>query len=479
MPLSFKTRFTAALVAALLAVGSSVSAARADDEHGPLNAPSPTTVSGHEHEVETPEMVRRMAGGNSRRYAEGQARYRVNVTQSLQPSGRHPAPAQTSSMELLLTETVSSDQDGHLVTIEVADASAEGFLAEAEEQSALRRSISFRPDEKAARMVLKAGDGATPNLLDAETVAPFGDLGAVRMVDLALRAHLLNPVLPSDRHAEGESFDDVAHLPAGWSFGHQTFTGSVTAGGREQREEREVVRMKATHVSTNTLLRVRAMDNAKEALQGTVAPDPNEFFAGTLFNALFPEGSTYESLMPPLPLQPSTGRRSRREPSRRPPRRRRGAAVALGCLLLLSLAGCSDPNRNVDVVSLNLTGPIQMNHESVIDEATGVLLSSQVTASARLAGNVYPIPPEAAVLVPEHLSSLSQADIGLDADWTITEELESEIPEASLAASLSSPGPIAVGIAVVAGLAAVMVLRRRKGRQSEPSQLGAGAESTD
>lgn len=458
------TRFLAVFVAVLLAAGSSMSAARADDEHGPLIAPSPTTVSGHTHEVETPAMVRIMEGGNARRYAEGQTvRYRMTVDQTIQARGPYPAPPQTSSLELLLTETVAASDRGLVVTLEVTEAAAEGFLAGAEEASALRRKVSYRPDDEIRRLVLEQGPDGKPDLRDAGTVEGYGDLGAIRMVDLALRAHLLNPVLPSERHAEGDRFEETAALPAGWTLGYQTLAGSMTVGSREERDEREVVNLSATHVTTDTLLRVRGLDNAVEALQGQAEPVPNDFFAGTLFHALFPQGSTYESVIPPLPLQPATNpRNARKAPRRRRPARRRGAPAVLACLLLLGLAGCTDPQRNVDVVSLNLSGPIQMNHRSVVDEATGVLISSDVTASARLTGNVYPIPPAAAALVPEHLSRLSQAAIGMDADWTITQRLEGELPRPGLAAALTGPGTIVVGGAVALGLAAALVMRRRR-----------------
>ncbi|HEX2180361.1 MAG TPA: hypothetical protein VHL54_12745, partial [Actinomycetota bacterium] len=143
-------------------------------------------------------------------------------------------------------------------------------------------------------------------------------------------------------------------------------------------------------------------------------------------------------------------------------RRRRGLRLALGCLVLLGLASCKVPERNPDIVSLNLTGPIQMNHASTLDRSTGVLTRSEVTANARLTGNVYPI-PEVLVphLVPE-VNALSGAAIGMDADWTITEELQSDLPEAAAVAG-SGGVLVPVGLVLVLGAGTVALVRRRKG----------------
>ena len=470
------TRGLALLVATLLALGSTASAARADERHDqPLIAPSPTTVSGegHDHGTATPAIARHMAGGNVRRYTDGQqATYRMRVTQTLQPKGPYAAEPQTSSLDLVLTETVTTDRRGPLVTLAVSEATAEGFLAETEQRSALGRRVSFRPDSQVAHVVLKEGRNGEPDLLDLETIKAFGDLGEIRMADLALRAHLLNPVVPSEAYAAGQSFQDTAALPAGWTQGAQTISGSITVNGQEERDGRTVIRLSATHVSTDTLLRVRAINNAVEALQGNEPPDPNEFFAGTLFNALFPPGSTYESLMPPLPLQidiqgrRAGGNRGNRKAGR--PRRRLG--LVLVCLLAFGMAACTDPQRNVHAVSLNLTGPLQMNHQSVVDRQTGVLLSSEVTATARMSGKVYPIPDELkAVLAPE-LSGLSMAEVGMDADWTISQELVGDIPEPGRTGPMGGRGtPAVLGGGVALGLAAFMLVRRRSKQASGAS----------
>ena len=474
MQSSIGTRLFVLALAVLLGAASSMSAARADDgPHGPLNAPPPPKGSGHVHEEEPPALARMMAGGNARTYAEGQeVTYRMKVTQRLQPKGPHPADPQTSNLEILLRETVTTDRSGPLVTLEVTEAAAGGFLAAAEERSALARKVTFRPARRTARLALEEGPGGRPNLTDPETIAGFGQFGEIRMADLALRAHLLNPVLPTARYTAGQTFNDVATLPAGWTLGAQSLNGSVTVAGQEQRDGRTVVRASATHISTDTLLRVRAMDNAVDALQGKVKPDPNEFFAGTLFQALFPKGSTYESLMPPLPLRvnPPAARRPAGRSLRRRPRRRRG--LLLACLLMLATASCSDPQKNVDIVSLNLSGPIQLNHQSVLDAATGIVVSSEVTATARLSGQVYPIPDEVKPLIPQELSSLSLANIGMDADWAITEELAGELPRSGAAAAVGGPGSAMLIAAVAAGLLAALVIRRRKAsRQPDRPEL--------
>ncbi|HEX2148558.1 MAG TPA: hypothetical protein VHI31_00065 [Actinomycetota bacterium] len=478
--LSPKTRSLAALVAVLLALGSSASAVRASEDHpDPGLAPAPTTSAGHEHEAaEEPEMKRVMAGGSARRYSDGEElTYRIEVNQTLQPKGPHPADAQTARMELLLTETVTEDGNGPLVTLEVTEASAEGFLAAQEEATALERRVQFRPGSGEIQLVIKEGPNGTPNLADPETVKPFGDLGAVRMVDMALKAHLLNPVLPSEDYADGDSFEDSGALPAGWALGYQTIDGSITVGANEIREGRDVVRVKGVHISGDNLLRVRAMDNAVEALQGKQKPEPNDFFAGTMFNALFPKGSTYESLMPKLPLETVPQPQTRRRPG--PPRKRsrRSLRLVLGCMMLLGLAACNNPERNVDIVSLNVVGPMQVDHDSVVDEDTGVLLSSRVEASIRLTGQVYPIPEGVMPLIPENLRVLSRADIGMDADWTITEELQSEVPEGSAFASFAPRALIVVG-AVVLLLALVLFLRKRSrpsGPDSAPAEKSEAA----
>ncbi|HEX2179877.1 MAG TPA: hypothetical protein VHL54_10245, partial [Actinomycetota bacterium] len=312
MTASLRTRFAAGLVAVLLAVGSSMSAARADEVHGPLDLPSPTTDSGHHDEVPRPPMSRLLDGGNAREYRDGDRfTYRMQVSQTLQGQGPHPAEPQTSTLDLTLIESVEVRDGRPEVTLEITEAAAEGFLAEAEESSALERRVVFVPGDKDFRLVLKEGADGEPDLLDPDTIRPFGDLGAVRMADLALRAHLLNPVIPDREFSEGDNFDDNAAFPAGWTRGPQTLDGSISIEGTGEQDGREVVRVNGVHVTTDTLLRVTAIDNAVESLQGLAPPVPNDFFAGTLFDALFPEGSTYESLMPRLPLSVTRRRGSR------------------------------------------------------------------------------------------------------------------------------------------------------------------------
>lgn len=471
MAVTLKTRVLAALVAALLALGSSISAARADEtpHDGPLNAPAPTTDAGHDHEVELPRMARRMAGGNARTYREGdELSYRVKVTQTLQPTGPQPAGPVTGTLELVLTERVTEDDDGPLVTVEIAEAEAEGFLAGAEEESAQGRKLELRPLPGQFQVVLEENSSGEPALTDPEAIAAFGDVGAIRMVDLAIWSHLLNPVIPAGEYDGGESFVDTAALPAGWSLGHRTVDGSITVGAARVEGGRDVVRARGVHLSSDGMLRVRAIDNAVEALQGQARPVPNDFFAGTIFNALFPEGSSYESLMPPLPLKPVPAPRLRPAAPRKRPRR--GSRIAVIALTtLLGLAACTNPAQNEGVVSLNLQGPVQINHESTLDVETGVLISSEVTATASLRGNVHKIPPDLMPLVPPNLQALSGVEVGMDASWTVTEELVGDVPEPSSFASIAPRSLVGVGAALLM-LALVVFLRRRKGAEPEPDQ---------
>lgn len=469
-----RSRFAVAVLAGLLAAGSSAGAVRADETpHDPVTAPVPTTESGHDHEVETPELSRRMAGGNARRYEDGQrVTYRVTVDQRLQPRGRYEVEPLTGSLEVTLTESVEVDGEGPLVTLEVTEANAQGFHAEAEERAALERRVRFRPDGRTALMDLEEGPDGKPNVADEQTVAPFGKVGEIRMIDAVVRAHLLNPVIPADDWERGQSFDDTAFLPVGWILGVQSYTGSSTVTASDRVDGRDVLSVSGIHVSPDATVRVRAIDNAVDALQGKVKPEPNEFFAGTMFDTLFPEGSTYESVMPPLPLTPVSAPQPRRSPApapRRKPRRHRAGVVA--CLLVLVLAGCTDPRLNPNAVSLNLSGPMEMHHSSVVDEATGIVVRSEVKASAKLDGAVHEIPAQLMPLLPEHLTSLSEQPIGIDGEWTITEELAGPLPEVSL---VSGAGGAGIGLllaaaAVVLGL--VLVMRRRRRSEGEgPAQ---------
>lgn len=437
----------AALVATLLALGSSMSAARADE-------------TPHD-EVELPGMARKMAGGNARTYSEGdELSYRVKVTQTLQPKGPQAADPVSGTLELVLTERVTEDDDGALVTVEVTEAKAEGFLADAERESALGRKLQLRPRSGEMRVILEEDSNGNPDLTNAEAISAFGDPGAIRMVDLAIWSHLLNPVIPSDDYNDGESFTDTAALPSGWSLGPRTVDGSITVEGAATEEGRDVVRVKGVHVSNDGMLRVRAMDNAVEALQGKEKPVPNDFFAGTIFDALFPEGSTYESLMPPLPLKAVPAQRRRPVKARK--RSRRGARLVVVCLMtLLGLAACNNPAQNEGVVSLNLQGPVQLNHRSVVDQETGVLISSKVDATANLTGNVHKIPPELLEVIPENLRSLAGVEVGMDAKWTVDEELAGELPQPPAFTSIAPKALIAVGFALLA-LALVLSLRRGK-----------------
>lgn len=470
MAVTFRIRLLAALVATLLALGSSMSAARADEtpHDGPLNAPAPTTDAGHHDEAEPPGMARKTAGGNARTYYDGdELSYRVRVTQTLQPRGRQPSDPLSGTLELVLTERVTEDSNGPLVTVEVAEAEAEGFLAEAEKESALGRKLVLRTRSGQMEVILKEDSDGDPELTDPEVIAAFGDVGAIRMVDLAILSHLLNPVMPSDDYKDGESFTDTAALPAGWALGHRTVDGSITVEGPEVEEGRDVVRVKGVHLSSDGMLRVRAMDNAVEALQGKERPVPNDFFAGTIFNALFPKGSTYESLMPPLPLKAVPAPRLRQAAPRK---RRRGIRIVLICLMtVIGLGACNNPALNEGVVSLNLLGPVQLNHESILDQRTGVLISSNVEATANLKGNVPRIRPDLMALVPPHLQSLSGVEVGMDAKWTVTEELVGDVPQPPAFASVAPRALIAAGVAILA-LALILFLRRRKRPASEPRQ---------
>lgn len=425
-------------------------------------------------------MARQMAGGNVREYSDGdKLTYRVKVTQTLQPRGPHQAEARNGSMDLVLTETVAVDGDGLLVTLEVTDASAEGFLAEAEERSALERRVQFRPRANRIDLVLKGG--GKPNLADPEVGRGFGDPGAMRMADLAIWSHLLNPVIPAEKYNPGESVVDTADFPMGWALGYQSMDGSITVQGADTRDGREVVKVDGVHVAGRSLLRVRAMDNAVEALQGKAKPVPNEFFAGVLFDALFPKGSTYESLMPKLPLEVVAEPRRRRRTEPRSRSRRRPGWLLLGLMVALVTGACSDPSKNVAIVSLNAFGPVQINHQSAVDKASGVLLSSNVEASAKLVGNVYQIPEEVMGALPQPIRDVSEVEFGIDATWTVAENLDGEPPEPASAA----PWALIIGGIALLALALVVFLRKRRpaktsegGKESPAEQVPASDERT-
>lgn len=446
-----------------------MSAARAGDEPPdlPLDAPSSTTDTGQGHgEENLPPMARKMAGGNVREYSDGdRLTYRVKVTQTLQPKGPQQTEARNGSIDLVLTETVAEDDDGPLVTLEVTEASAEGFLAETEEKSALERKVQFRPREDRIDLVLKGG--SKPDLADPEVVRPFGDVGALRMADLAIWSHLLNPVIPSEDYSNGESVVDTAELPMGWALGFQSIDGSVTVEGPDVQDGRDVLKVKGVHVAGETLLRVRAIDNPIDALQGKEPPVPNEFFAGTLFDALFPKGSTYESLMPKLPLGPVAEQPRRRRIEARSRSRRRAGLLLLGMLVAIVTGACADPSKNELIVSLNAEGPVQIDHDSVVDEATGVLLSSNVDARANLVGKVHRIPPDIAAALPQPVRDISEVPFGIDATWTVVEKLDGDVPEPASAA----PGVLMIGGGALLVLALILSLRRRKPKeaQSEPA----------
>lgn len=259
-------------MALLVVFGPGAGSAGADPDHDlPLDLPPPPESEQREPREAWPEMERVLEGGNARRYTDGESHtYRMTVRQRLQPHGLYEAGSQASRLEMVLTETVKLDGDEPVVTLRVTEASAEGFLAEAEELAARNRTLVLRPSGPQTRLVLKQGPDGRPNLMDPEAIAMFGELGHIRMVDMALRAHLLNPALPAGSYRTDETFPAAATLPAGWTNGFQSFEGGVTVAGEERREGRRAVRMTGVQVSSDTLLRVRAMDNAVEALQGLV-----------------------------------------------------------------------------------------------------------------------------------------------------------------------------------------------------------------
>lgn len=161
--------------------------------------------------------------------------------------------------------------------------------------------------------------------------------------------------------------------------------------------------------------------------------------------------------MPSLPLTVNAEPRRRPDPGRRPRPRRRIRILLAGCLLLVAGAACSEPEQNPAAVSLNLRGPVQFNHESLIDRASGVLVESEVTATARLSGSMYPIPQVLWPALPDELVALSEAAYGMDGEWTITQHLESDLPAAGAPAGLLTAG----GALLLLGLGAGILIRRR------------------
>ena len=73
------------------------------------------------------------------------------------------------------------------------------------------------------------------------------------------------------------------------------------------------------------------------------------------------------------------------------------------------------------------------------------------------------------------MSSLPLANIGMDANWTITEELEGDLPSPAAGAAVGGRGPAVLVAVMVVGLVAVLVVRRRKASRA-PGEPPAGEQ---
>lgn len=402
--------------------------------------------------------------GNARAFVDGEQNvWSLQVSQSLQPHGPYETGPVESSMDLELTESVDVLGDGTVeLTLEVTDAEAAGFQAEIERAEALGRRVTLTYDE----------DGLT--IPDPEQAfAFFGTPGALHMADIALKGHVIQPVLPAGEYHEGQQINSEAVLPAGWSrFAHR-LEGTTTLGDSKRRQGVEVMNMASTQ-SAGTELLLPSLDNPVDTIQGGEA-DLNEFFLATMFKVLVPPGTDPHSLLPDFPIQVGEAHVHDHAPRRRRAPRRRGRVgptLLVGAALLVLSACASHPQFAGTATSIRLDGPIQFQHESSLHLSSGILVHSGIRASAELAGTTIQPNEEAREDLGAQVWALTGKDVALDADWTIEQILTSELPAGSgeqPAGSgeqeAASNWAVPAGVALLAALGIGLLVRRAKNKQ--------------
>ncbi|MEX2586963.1 MAG: hypothetical protein WD602_03085 [Actinomycetota bacterium] len=447
------SRFPLRRKAAALATGAAflLAATGAAVDH-PLPAPQQLGSGDAALEVAYP-------AGNARSFVDGEHNvWSIHMSQTLQPRGPHATGSVESSMDLELTETVALQRDGTAeLTLEVTGAEAFGFQAALEQDAALGRGITLTsgPD----RLAISG---------DEESMDFFGTPDEMRMADVALKAHLLNPALPAQSYEAGDAFTAEAVLPTGWSRYAHRLERATTAGDARRRQGVEVVSMVST-AGAETEINLPSLDNPVETIEGGEA-QLNEFFLATMFQVLVPPGTDPASLLPDFPIQVGDAHvHDHAHRKRRPkPRRRTCRQAVLACLALVALSACaSHPQYANAMTSVRLGGPIEFQQESTLHRSSGLLVHSVTRASAQLSGTT--IRPDDAALedLGEQLAALTGLDVQLDGSWTIEQTLISELPqEPAAAADTFSTPVVAVGLAVVAALGIGLLVRRSKADSS-------------
>ncbi|MBW3591770.1 MAG: hypothetical protein KY393_07995 [Actinobacteria bacterium] len=365
-------------------------------------------------------------------------------------------------MDLELTESVAVLGDGTVeLTLEVSDAEAFGFQAEIEQAEALGRRITLTYDEEG--LVLPDPEQA---------FAFFGTPDALHMADVALKGHLIQPVLPASEYHEGQQINSEAVLPAGWSRYAHRLEATTTIGDSKQRQGVEVVNMASTQ-SADTELLLPSLDNPVDTIQGGEA-DLNEFFLATMLKVLVPPGTDPYSLLPDFPIQVGDAhlhdhaQRKRRAP--RPRRPRRAGPTFLACAALLALSACaSHPQFAGAATSIRLNGPIQFQHQSALHQSSGILVHSGIKASAELAGTTIQPNEETREDLGEQIWALTGVDLTLEASWTVEQILTSELPadskEQEAASNWAFPNwAVPAGVSLLAALGIGLLVRRAKNK---------------
>lgn len=364
-------------------------------------------------------------------------------------------------MDLEITESVVASGNGTAeLTLEVTDAEAFGFRAEAEQQEALGRRATFTYNGK--------GFELSEN---EESLAFFGTPGSLHMADIALTAHLISPVLPQQDWEETEELTETAVLPSAWSNTVHRLQGATTVGPSEQRRGVQVVSMDSTK-RADLEVSLPSLDNAEETILGG-EPQLNEFFLATMFQVLVAPGTPPESLLPDFPIQVGDAHIHDHAHRRRRTRRRRkglGRTLLAGVALAALSACASHPHYAETVTSIRLDGPVQFQQESSLHASSGVLIDLVTQASAELSGTTIQPNDEAREDLGEQLWALTGVDVALIANWSIEQTLVSELPAEAADRSNPSDWAIPAGLVLLAVVAIGVLLRRRPGKDAaEPA----------
>lgn len=381
-----------------------------------------------------------MFGGVSRKLEhETVQRYRVHLKQTLIARGPQiqTVPRVTELRMTVEERAFAPEGADPYVTVTVVDASATGPDAEIEKSAALGKGFK----------VTYSGDEMSFDFGGKQ----IGKVGELRMVDLALINHLLDPVgqprgLSLNKDAKGQARSDSATLPPGWSADDLALTGSSSVVNEDPYRGHRAATVSNTHSGT-AHMDLAIFDDANPATE-KFDPVANGFFSSLFRSDPAISASPLKNLfLAPLAVVDLF-------------------TFVFGCIFTLGFfPGCEEDTQQDGHVTVDMSGPFSSEATATVHRRSGVSITSSGKGTLKLDGSL-PQPPPPAPGTPQARSArsaggLAGAALGLEVSWEMTRTLEGEIPDDGLW-WLPFVAAILGAAAVVAIIAGTIVKRRNR-----------------